>query len=694
MKTSAGGRTAAGSSLAAAWPLAVVLMTFLSPTATAFDEEKNWYTRYPAYPPYCSTPDEMATRGIPPLDVDGGGNSSLKLGDSSLRHVTVLLRHGARTPWGNTLNCWDDYWSNPETGVWDCNLTAWLSPPPPERVTEEGAEAGNDEAMFLFEKRYDALNFPSGNLSNFLNGTCQKGQLLLQGYKQELQNGKFLRDAYIHDNSNENTPRLTLLDVRPGRGYLKNGPWQAVYYRVDDEARTLMSGQVILRGLFGKEMDHYYEKKSKYPVIPLHTADYKRDIISTNENICPRLKEMREDMENSTEYAAKFKESEEAKTLIDFTRTVLQLPDQTQDMHAIDCLMTTMCTDRPLPDAVNDYQPSNRREEQEIQVEQPEGSGDYGPNLFNRLMDLDVEKYTHVSKANDSEYAKLAMAPLWHEILDKLEPHLSSDDASPKLAVYSGHDTTIIHLLASLGQNVWGDKDWPPYASMIAIEIHEFKQDTDKFPTGFAFRLIFNGEAITSLIDGCRADMDVCDVTVLLNRVKSFASNLDNRDCSPKKQAPPEEETTEEETTEEGALDLANLDLDIFRSITPDDEMDYMKSEGKHIIATPEGIVALVFICLLCFILGSMFSCFCCKLCCRVRRRPRGSQLVATDDNCDDLALTTTGESSYHDNAEESNFDNDGQTKSYTDDYGATEAGRGYRGKGYRDPPGFNNRIS
>jgi hypothetical protein len=52
-----------------------------------------------------------------------------------------------------------------------------------------------DSPLFLLEKRYDALHEP---MSNYLNGTCQVGQLLEPGYEQELRNGQFLRDAYVY----------------------------------------------------------------------------------------------------------------------------------------------------------------------------------------------------------------------------------------------------------------------------------------------------------------------------------------------------------------------------------------------------------------------------------------------------------------------------------------------------------------
>ena len=88
---------------------------------------------------------------------------------------------------------------------------------------------------------------------------------------------------------------------------------------------------------------------------------------------------------------------------------------------------------------------------------------------------------------NDASYAKLAMGPLWSEILSKIAP-LQSISASgstnffkkmaqqgiPRLALYSGHDTTLLPLLISLGKDVWNGI-WPPYASMMVIEVGGIK---------------------------------------------------------------------------------------------------------------------------------------------------------------------------------------------------------------------------
>jgi len=482
------------------------------------ENEDTWYTRYPAYHPYCSTPDAMAQRHIPALPT-----KDTRLGETRLLHATAVLRHGARTPWKAGINCWDDYTLNPETAVWDCNLTTFLSPPPPERVTEEGATSvGSDQAMFLFEKRYDALASPQYNLSNFLQGTCQLGQLLLQGYEQEFANGQFLRDAYVYDESQfDHDERMRLLDITPGRG--GHFVWDDIYYRVDDEIRTMMSGQVVLRGLMGPEMDDYFQKKGFYPVIPLHTADYARDIVAPNAQVCPRLNEIKERNQQSRSFQA-LNQSAEASELRKFQRDVLKIPRPDEAMDAVDCLMTTMCTDRPLPDAVNDYQAPGNRSLHEHEEEEEKG-------WFERLYDFDVELYVNNLKANDAEYSKLSMGPLWYEIMKNIYPFISENESTGekdvKLAVFAGHDTTIMPLLAALSPDLWPDNDWPPYASMVLLEIHEVNIDgnTNKqlFRSNYAFRLIYNGQVITPKLEACPDDLDLCDAEILVSLVKDFA---------------------------------------------------------------------------------------------------------------------------------------------------------------------------
>jgi hypothetical protein len=96
----------------------------------------------------------------------------------------------------------------------------------------------------------------------------------------------------------------------------------------------------------------------------------------------------------------------------------------------------------------------------------------------------------------------------------------------PRLLLFSGHDDTLTPLLISLG--VW-DQSWTAYASMLIIEVHVIKGAHSTFPSGHAFRLLYNGKVITDKITGCLDDL--CDLDVLLNLTEPFASTF-NQSCT------------------------------------------------------------------------------------------------------------------------------------------------------------------
>jgi hypothetical protein len=414
----------------------------------------------------------MNERDIPPLKTD------YRVGDSRLVHVTSVIRHGARTPYGSNLDCWDGYWKNGETAIWNCNLTTFLAPPSSSLMSN-----ADDNVNFLFEKIYNALQAP---LKNKLNGTCQVGQLLLRGFSQELANGKHLRTAYTFDGSNmDHNVRMRLLDLSS----TDPRPFELLKYRSDDDQRTLMSGQVLLSGLFGNEFVEHAKQRKSHAVIPLHTADRDADILSPAESICPKLSDLREAAENSHDYKA-FVTSNEYKRLRSFIDKELGKGTMTHD--ALDCIMTTICTDRPLPAAIDDYGRNNTSTNLLQQIYESvsvvalsslaimhaavrlSACGKlFTVHQFTFVSLQEIQKWSFHVTHNDGEYAKLAMGPLWSEILENIRPIINPDDGqSPpnRLALVSGHDTTILPLLVTLGPGVW-DGQWPPYASMMIIEV-------------------------------------------------------------------------------------------------------------------------------------------------------------------------------------------------------------------------------
>lgn len=149
-----------------------------------------------------------------------------------------------------------------------------------------------------------------------------------------------------------------------------------------------------------------------------------------------------------------------------------------------------------------------------------------------------MKQETFPYKYNDAALPKLGMGPLWKEIMTNILPVVRASgnytftrETPPKLALFSGHDTTLMPILATLGRDVWSGLEWPPYASMLLIEVYEmsYEGEQSEFSSGYAFRLIYNGQVLTSRMNGCNSEL--CDSKVLVDQVMPFAM-FEERDCA------------------------------------------------------------------------------------------------------------------------------------------------------------------
>ena len=355
----------------------------------------------------------MEKRAVPPLQT--GNNDD---GTSKLIHVTALIRHGARTPFRGApeYKCWDGYWDNKETGIWNCDLKTYVSPPAatkePQVVDDKGLI--EEEPDFLFEKRYDALTITPETTGNNLNGTCQLGQLLKRGYNQELANGLHIRQAYFYDGdqtadehaASDSRMRLWDLTEKQEGGGRKTAnapvigdPTKKIYqepnlrYRADDEQRTLMSGQVLLRGLFEPELQSSGSKNpltgdDETAVIRLHTADFNLDVLGINHHTCPKTVDLHQEAYESDEYKKWIDNSVEVKMVKKFVKEELGMDEMPYTM--LDCLMTTICTDRTLPENLNNYDGSLGPTPWEQEFVQSDGQGESGDfnNMFEQIANV------------------------------------------------------------------------------------------------------------------------------------------------------------------------------------------------------------------------------------------------------------------------------------------------------------------
>ncbi len=131
------------------------------------------------------------------------------------------------------------------------------------------------------------------------------------------------------------------------------------------------------------------------------------------------------------------------------------------------------------------------------------------------------------------------------DLISNVRNNLSSKlrQPPPKLALFSAHDSTLHMLLASLGGDIFSNGDfWAPFASYFVIEVHDvietkMEKKSSLFPTGKAFRLVFNGKVLTSKIEGCSGDgngngnenVELCDVSKLIQVLTPVA--VSERSC-------------------------------------------------------------------------------------------------------------------------------------------------------------------
>ena len=104
----------------------------------------------------------------------------------------------------------------------------------------------------------------------------------------------------------------------------------------------------------------------------------------------------------------------------------------------------------------------------------------YGVDRFRRFSRYATLGYGLYLLHDGVSYARLAIGPLWEEILRQMMPAAKTKTAAsataandnttfPRLVIFSGHDSTLETLLASLGGDLWDGTQWAEYASMMIM---------------------------------------------------------------------------------------------------------------------------------------------------------------------------------------------------------------------------------
>ncbi|KAL0249441.1 hypothetical protein GEMRC1_004673 [Eukaryota sp. GEM-RC1] len=108
----------------------------------------------------------------------------------------------------------------------------------------------------------------------------------------------------------------------------------------------------------------------------------------------------------------------------------------------------------------------------------------------------------------EDEFLSLSLGQWFHELLNSIKDQFSGK-SNVRYTVLSGHDTTVAPLLMLLQV---GDKEWPPYAANVAIELWRISNEP-------FVRIVYNGQP--SKMKFCSAMF--CPLDEFSNRVSKFS---------------------------------------------------------------------------------------------------------------------------------------------------------------------------
>ncbi|ETW03570.1 hypothetical protein H310_04983 [Aphanomyces invadans] len=291
-----------------------------------------------------------------------------------------------------------------------------------------------------------------------LKGNCHIGQLLDEGYAQEFQNGRTFRQAYVDTGA-------LFPDNKPAD--LTNP--DDVFLSSTDMHRTVMSGQLVVDAMFPPT-------RPSSALVPWHVGDIALSSYVPNPTACPKLAEIQARYESSPRYTAWLANQSH---VVELTKATFQSYDPSV---LFDCLLTSRCS-------------------------QPQSLPDWlSPSHYNEIFTYERDKRMKIY-LEDPSYAKVSMAKVILAIRNRILSRVDGNSTGPRFALYSGHDDTVMPVLAALGGAEWL-QDWPPYAAFLSFELYASKAG------GHFVRFVYQGQPL--LLPGCQSD-SLCPLELFKN---------------------------------------------------------------------------------------------------------------------------------------------------------------------------------
>ncbi|KAI1296274.1 Acid phosphatase-like protein 2 [Mortierella claussenii] len=297
-------------------------------------------------------------------------------------------------------------------------------------------------------------------------GSCAPGQLTPVGAMQHRMLGAALRRIYVDE-----------LQLLPATYDPKT-----VYIRSTDVWRTKQSAENLMAGLYGVRA----HSQAPPPVLQIHTLPVEIDYLTMNANACPRISQLRSNVEKASEVLKRLREDNR-----DFNKELIGIVGVEKNWNGyMDTVLPRVCHGMPL----------QCREDKCI-------TSDTVDHILKNVFVETTEVYRDGQGVFD--VLQLGIGPLAKDIKQNLLE--AKANGNIKFSFYSGHDTTISPLLGMLDAE---DQRWPPYASNLLIELW-------KTPTrAYYVRVLYNGVTMDTKSKWC--NLEWCHLDDFINHLNRF----------------------------------------------------------------------------------------------------------------------------------------------------------------------------
>ena len=401
-----------------------------------------------------------------------------------LQQVVLVHRHGARTPVHKDLS------NILYQGLWhQCSMKPMLEAfQQLQNVNEaHSMEHPAHERPPTFNRIAFAADLVDSWTSKQVNGVpstgkeCFYGQLTDGGKRMMQKLGTRLRDLYVDK-----------LHVLPA--VLQDSK---LYLRSTDYSRTIESLQYLLHGLYPSQFRDGYGLK-------IHVFPDKNETMFPH-NACASLavqtKQFREAFRTSnaqrlSQTLSQFPLLDKALDSLPMMNRIFRIYDLLKCMHG-------------------------------NEIELPKG---YNKSHIDLLEQVVVDQWARVYDSGE-EVSRKAIGRFVAEMAAPIQDAVAGKPDAPKLAVFSGHDSTIVPLLCAFKAF---DGSYPDFASIVSFELFKSKSFFDR---SFYVRMSYNGEPVA--IPACQApdshlkgDKTICSIDAFMKEVNRIVPQNYEADCA------------------------------------------------------------------------------------------------------------------------------------------------------------------